>query len=75
MVERFHPEHEESLRDKVREGLVGISEMENGGLLVLKNLLDIFMNVNDTALRSLAEGLQSLRIRDVPDENVGTVVS
>ena len=38
-------------------------------------ILDIVMNVDDTALRLLTEGLQNLRMRDVPGENVGTVVS
>ena len=66
---------EDSLRDKVREGLVGVNELENGGPLVLKKMLDIVMNVDDAALRSLTEGLQSLRMKDVPGENVGTVVS
>ena len=51
---------EDSLRDKVREGLVGVNELENGGPLVLKKMLDIVMNVDDDALRSLTEGLQSL---------------
>ena len=66
---------EDSLRDKVREGLVGVSTMECGGPLVLKKMLDIVMNVDDAALRSLTEGLQNLRMKDVPGENVGTVVS
>ena len=38
-------------------------------------MLDIVMSVDDAALRSLTEGLQSLRMKDVPGENVGTVVS
>ena len=51
---------EDSLHDKVREGLVGVSEMENGGPLVLKKMLDIVTNVDDAALGSLTEGLKSL---------------
>lgn len=66
---------EESLKDKVCEGLVGVLEMEIGGPLVLKNMLGIVMNVDDDALRSLIENLQSLRMKDFPGENVGTVVS
>ena len=42
---------------------------------MLKKMLDIVMNVNDAALRSLTEGLQSMCMKDVPGENVGTVVS
>ena len=32
------------------------------------------MDVYDAALRLFAESLQNLRMKDVPDENVGTVV-
>ena len=49
--------------------------MECGGPLVLKKMLDIVMNDNDAALPSLMEGLQNLRMKDVPGENIGTVVS
>ena len=48
---------EDSLRDKVREGLVGISDLEAGGPLVLKKTLAIVMDVDDSALRSLTEAL------------------
>ena len=51
---------EDSLRDKVREGLVGVSELESGGPLVLKKALVIVMDVGDSALRSLIEALKSL---------------
>ena len=33
------------------------------------------MDVDDSALRSLTEALQTLRMKDVAGENVGTVVS
>ena len=42
---------------------------------MLKKMLDIVMNVDDAALWSLTGGLQNLRMKDVPGENVGTVVS
>jgi len=61
---------EDSLRDEVREGLVGVSKMENGRPLVLKKVLDIVMNVDDAVFRSLTEGLHSLRMKEVPGENV-----
>ncbi len=43
--------------------------------LVLKKMLDIVMNVDNAALCSLTEGLQKLRIKDVPGGKVGTMVS
>ena len=49
--------------------------MELGGALALKKILNIVMNINDAALRSLIESLHNLRMKDVPGENVGTVVS
>ena len=66
---------EDSLRDKVREGLVGVSALESGGPLVLEKTLDIVMDVYDAALCSLTESLQNLRMKDVPGKNVGTAVS
>ena len=39
----------DSLKDKVQEGLVGVSEMELGGLLALKKMLSIVMNVDGVA--------------------------
>ena len=56
---------EDSFRDKVREGLVGASEMESGGPLVLKKTLGIVMSVDDAVLRYLTEGIQSLWMKDV----------
>ena len=66
---------EEGLRDKVREGLVGVSLLEAGGPLTLKLTLDIIMDVDDSELHALTENLQSLRMKDVAGENVETVVS
>ena len=66
---------ENSLRNKVREGLVGISDLEAGGPLVLKKTLDIVMYVDDSTLRSLTEALQTLRMKDVAGENMSTIVS
>ena len=65
----------DSLRDKVQERLVGVSELESGDPLVLKKMLDIVMDVDDSALCSLTEALQNIRITEVPGENVRTVVS
>ena len=66
---------DELLKDKVREGLVGVSEMESGEPIALKKTLEFIMDVNHAALRSLTEALQNLRMNDVTGENLGTVVS
>ena len=66
---------EEPLRNKILEGLVGVDAMEMGGSLVLKMMLDIIMDVDDSALRGLTQSLQTLRLKDVPGENVCTAVS
>ena len=59
---------EDSLRDKVQEGLVGVSEMECGGPMILKKMLDIVMNVYDAALcfpeSTNAEGCSGGEYRD-----------
>jgi hypothetical protein len=59
----------------VREGLVGVLPMESGGPLVLYNMMNIIMDIDDSALRSLTENLQVLRLKDFPGENVETTVS
>ena len=66
---------EEPLRNKILEGLVGVDPIELGGPLVLKLMLDIIMDVDDSALRALTQSLQTLRLKDVPGENVCTAVS
>ena len=43
---------EEPLRKKILEGVVGVNTMEMGGPLVLKLMLDIIMDVDDSALRA-----------------------
>ena len=45
------------LRAKVREKLVGVSPMESGGSLVLKIMLVIVMNIDDSALCSLVQSI------------------
>ena len=49
--------------------------MENGGPLMLKPILDIVTNADDAALRSLVQSIQTIRMKDIAGENVGTVVS
>ena len=43
---------EEPLRNKILEGMVGVNAMEIGVPLVLKLMLDIIMDVDDSALRA-----------------------
>ena len=52
-----------------------MSELESGGSLILKKILDIVMDVDDSVLQSLMESIQNLRMKDVPGKNVGTLVS
>lgn len=52
---------EDSLRDKVRKGLVGVSNLESGGPLMLKKTLDIVMDVDDSALRILTKAYTILQ--------------
>ena len=44
---------EEPLRDKIREGLVDVCPLELGGPLVFKLMIDIVLDVEDSALRSM----------------------
>ena len=48
--------------------------MKIGGPLVLKLMLDIIMDIDDSALRALTQSLQTLRLKDIPGENVCTAV-
>ena len=52
-----------------------MSALEVGGPLVLKKMLDIIMDVDGSAICALIQNLPVLRMKDVPGENVGTVVS
>ena len=63
------------LKDKVREQLVGISSFESGGPLLFRRALDLIMDVDESALRSLDQSLQSLRMKEVPGGKFGTIVS
>ena len=63
------------LRDETRERLLGVSELESGGPLVFKLMLDVVMDVEDSSLRSLVQLLQSLKLKDIEGENIATIVS
>ena len=47
----------ELLRDKIREELVGVSDIEAGRSLVLKLMLDNAMDVEDSTFSSLMQGM------------------
>jgi len=57
---------EEFLRNKIRKQLIGVSPLEQGRPLVLKLMLDFFMDIEDRALRLLVQSVQVLRVKDVP---------
>ena len=61
-TEHILNKYEDPLQDKIREGLVGVSELESGGPLVLKLMLDVVMDVEDSSLCSPVQSLQSLRM-------------
>ena len=63
------------MRNKIFEGIVGILLLELGGPLILKLMLEIIMDVDDSALRTLTTSLQTLWLKDVSGESVCTVVS
>ena len=66
---------EETLRNKILEGMVGTNEMESGGPLVLKIMLDIIICFDNSALRALTQCMQTLRLKDFPGDNVCTSAS
>jgi len=57
---------EEPLRNKI---------MESRGPLILKLMLEIIMDVDNSDLRALTTSLQTLWFKDAPGENVCTAVS
>lgn len=63
---------EEPLRDKLREGLVSVLATEKGGPLIFKHMLDLMMDLDTAALMSLTQSLQTLRMKDIPGEDVST---
>ena len=52
-----------------------MTPLESGSPLVLKLMIDIVMDVDDSALRLLTQNLQTIQMKDVPDKHVGTIVS
>ena len=49
----IHNTCEEPLRDKIQEGLIDVCLLELGGPLVFNLMIDIFLDVEDNALRSM----------------------
>ena len=58
--------YEGPLCNKILERLLGVDAMEIGGLLVLKLMLDIIIDVDNSTLRTLTQSLQTLCLKDVP---------
>ena len=54
------------LHNNVREQLVGVSDMELGGPLVLKLMLDNMMDVDNSNLCFLIQIFQTIWMEDVP---------
>jgi len=52
-----------------------VSNLEVGGPLIYKTIIDIIMHVKDSVLHSLTHRLEKLRLTDDPGKNVGTAVS
>ena len=76
MEPRSNSEHMRGYTAQQSQGVVsGSFDIESGGPLALKWVLELVMDVDDTALSYLTQNLQSLRISGVPGENVGTIVS
>ena len=65
----------EPIKNKILEGLVGVSALELGGALVLKLMLDIITTNEDSGLRTFAQSFHAFWLKDVPGENVRTAVS
>ena len=49
--------------------------MESGGPLILKLVLDIIMDADDSTLRAITTLFQTLQLKDGPGKNVCTAVS
>ena len=63
------------LKDKVREGLINVLSLESDGPSILKFMLDIILDINNSSLHSITQSLQALRLKDAPGENISVVVS
>ena len=66
---------EVALKSKVREGLTGVPSMEKGGPLAFKMMLEVVMDVEDSSLRSMTDRIKTVRMKDIPGENIGTIAS
>ena len=66
---------QEPIRDKVRESIVEMSTLKMGGPIILKIMLDIIMDVDDSVLQALIETLRNVRMKDIKGDNVGTIAS
>ena len=66
---------DKTIRNKVQEGLVYVSSIEIGRPLVLKLILKYVINIDNSTKNSLTQSLQTIRMKVVAGENVGTIIS
>ena len=66
---------EEPLRDKIQKGLIDVCLVELGGPLVFKLMINIVLDIEDSALRSMTQSLQTMRLKNIPGENVATAAN
>jgi len=59
---------EDPLRDKVRESLIGMNTLEMESPIVLKRMLDIIMDIDDSDLWDLTENLPNIQMKDIHGE-------
>jgi len=72
--ERIFNTCKDALYDQVQEQLVGVPVLEFGGILNLQFMLDLIMDIDDGALHSIMQNLQTLQMKDVTGRNVGTLL-
>lgn len=64
-----------TLKEKLREGLTGVPSMEKGVPLVFKMMFDVVMDIEDSSLWSMTDRIKTVRMKEIPGENIGTIVS
>ena len=43
--------------------------------MVFKMMLNVAMDVEDSSLRSITDGIKTVRMKDIPGENIGIIAS
>ena len=65
----------EPFKNKIREGLVGVSLEEQIGLLTFMVMLGLIMDVDAAVLRSLTQSVQNFRLQNILVKDVSTDAS